>query len=180
MKWLKRILFIRRHINKNDVVTQVGFSLDRLYSDVFPLSWFAKKLVIVEPDPRAYFKLLKREWLMKKNYYYINKIVTSTDTDYIYLAPDTKHNTIMGGSRNSKMKVDKIELNHFLESDIIILTCNGSEYDCLLSGKNLLHKGTKFIIANANLEIEKLLLSYNYKLKIEYVNRQKLLIADKK
>ena len=176
MKWLRCILFLRRHIKKDDVVIQVGFSLDRLYSDVFPLSWFAKKLIIVEPDPRSYFKLLKRRRLMKNNWDYVNKIVGYDQ--YIYLQSKIKHNNVRYG--DFCLKANRADLDDFSIVNVIILTCNGSEYQCLLSGEHILRNNVKLIIANSTVVIEELLRDYGYKWSYENIGRQKLLIADKK
>lgn len=177
MNWLKHILFLRRHIKKSDRVIQVGFSLDRLYSDVFPISWFAKELIIIEPDPRSYFKLQKRKWLMRDNYIYYNDIISNGEWGYISLAPRSKHNSRRTGS--FMLKCDVWKLNHYPYPDVIIITCNGSEYDVLESAIEHLRRGTKFIIANIAENIEMHLKKFGYKLTFEKVGKQKLLIAEK-
>ena len=157
---------------------QVGMSMDRYYSDIYPLAFWAKTLHIVEANSLN-IQILKSRF-HPKNILIYNFFASNTEKDQIKLVWKNRLQESVSMNyctyiHQYSTHVISRKLDHIPKLDFICITVNGAEYEVLQGATEHLKQGTTIMwVGNRrysnsycidhDAEIIRLLKHYKYKI----------------
>lgn len=181
-------LGVFRKYTKDQIVCQVGMSLDRYYSDVYPLYLLSKSLYIVEANYENYFRLMNRFYPFNLPKALVINVALGAfrgETEIVWgsrLQQGTSRKYCTFSPTNT-IRMPVVSFDELMITvDVLILTVNGAEYDVLCGAKTHLKEGKRVIwVGNRRYdnnycldhdeEIKLLLNKYGYNRFLQYVGR---------